>query len=198
MSDSLIVPMQRPISHIGAKLRTGHSMRRLHWHLVRSPRSSHGKRLNPTSTYRHSRCSTRVYVIWPCVQRSGTNCMTPSCHKYSLRGRVGVRSMFPADLVERIESRGIVIADWKDLHDKLKARHDKLAADLANGVELCNQLIEERDTLRVELANLRATAWEGFDEDSRSIHRSLMWHCRHGEPSPGVAAVLRTKQPKSS
>lgn len=64
----------------------------------------------------------------------------------------------PPELVAQIEARGIVIADWKDLYDKLKEQFDKLVEDRDKIASLCKTLIQERDELKQKLEAILPTA----------------------------------------
>jgi hypothetical protein len=76
----------------------------------------------------------------------------------------------PPELAREVESQGVLIADWKDLYDKLKAQFDEYVATsekrLATKNEQIAELTQERDTLSKRAAELEPRAWEGFDEDS--------------------------------
>ena len=76
----------------------------------------------------------------------------------------------PAELVEQFEARGMVIADWKDMSDKLKAQSDVYKAAtktlFAAKDKKIAELTQERDTLRVKTTELESLTWEGFDPDS--------------------------------
>jgi hypothetical protein len=53
----------------------------------------------------------------------------------------------PPELVKEVEARGVVIADWKDLYDKLKEQFDKLLEDRDKIASICKTLIQEREKL---------------------------------------------------
>lgn len=72
----------------------------------------------------------------------------------------------PPELLELVEKRGIVVADWKDAYDKLKEQFDPLLVDRDKIADICKRLIQERDELRKQVVELDSTAWEGFDPDS--------------------------------
>lgn len=78
------------------------------------------------------------------------------------------------DLVKAVEARGIVVADWKDIHDQLRLQFDKLLEDRDKIAEVCRELIEERNALRARVAQLEqeAAAWQ-FDESSENYPSEL-------------------------
>lgn len=72
----------------------------------------------------------------------------------------------PTELMEQVEKRGIVVADWKDNYDKVKEERDMLLADRDKIAGIAKRLIQERDELKDKVAELDSLAWEGFDPDS--------------------------------
>lgn len=71
----------------------------------------------------------------------------------------------PEELIRMVESRGVVVGDWKDNYDKLKAQFDTLRADRDKITEVCKRLITERDVLKERVATLEASPWKGFDPE---------------------------------
>lgn len=71
----------------------------------------------------------------------------------------------PQELLEQVEKRGVVVADWKDAYDKLKEQYDLLLVDRDKIVSICQRLIQERDEFKSKVEALDAIAWEGFDPD---------------------------------
>jgi hypothetical protein len=71
----------------------------------------------------------------------------------------------PPELLEQVEKRGIVVADWKDAYDKLKEQFDILLLDRDKIGDICKRLIQERDELKKQVVELDSLAWEGFDPD---------------------------------
>ena len=72
----------------------------------------------------------------------------------------------PDELTRMVESRGVVVGDWKDNYDQLKAQFDVLLADREKVAEIAQRLIAERDEYKVRVAALEAVSWNGFDPDS--------------------------------
>ena len=64
----------------------------------------------------------------------------------------------PGELIEQVEKHGIVIADWKDLYDKLKEQFDKVVGDRDKIASICKIVIEERDELKHTLEATQSTA----------------------------------------
>lgn len=58
------------------------------------------------------------------------------------------------ELVEHVEARGVVIGDWKDLHDKLRKQFDVIVEDRDKLADACRSLIPERDQLKARIAAL--------------------------------------------
>lgn len=83
----------------------------------------------------------------------------------------------PAELVAQIEARGTVIADWKDMFDKLKTQSDGYIAAAQTRFAAKDgtiaELTQERDTLRVKATELESLIWEGFDPDSDTYPTEL-------------------------
>ncbi len=73
----------------------------------------------------------------------------------------------PAELVTAVEARGIVVADWKDLYDKLDAKYAEVYADREKLIALCREQVAERDGLIKRVADLQneVEGWQ-FDESS--------------------------------
>jgi hypothetical protein len=99
----------------------------------------------------------------------------------------------PQALVEQVEKRGIVVADWKTIHDKLKAEYETLLADRDKIVGICQRLIQERDELKGAVAELQLLAWEGFDPDSENYPPELdiamqAWRAVTNSPTPDLTA----------
>lgn len=72
----------------------------------------------------------------------------------------------PEELIRLVESRGVMVGDWKDNYDKLKAQFDTLNADRDKIIEICNRLIAEREALQERVAALEASPWKGFEPES--------------------------------
>lgn len=72
----------------------------------------------------------------------------------------------PEELIRLVESRGVMVGDWKDNYDKLKAQFDTLRADRDKITEVCKRLIAERDALQERVATLEASPWKGFEPES--------------------------------
>jgi hypothetical protein len=64
----------------------------------------------------------------------------------------------PGELIEQVEKRGNVIADWKDLYDKLKEQVDKLVEERDKIASICKTVIQERDELNQKLEATLPTA----------------------------------------
>ncbi len=64
----------------------------------------------------------------------------------------------PGELIEQVEKHGIVIADWKDLYDKLKEQFDKVVGDRDKIASICKTVIEARDELKQKLEATQSTA----------------------------------------
>lgn len=79
----------------------------------------------------------------------------------------------PAELIEQVEKRGVVIADWKDNFEKLKEQFDILLSDRDKLGDICKRLIQERDELKGKIVELDDLAWEGFDPDSDTYPSEL-------------------------
>lgn len=79
----------------------------------------------------------------------------------------------PEELIRMVESRGVVIGDWKDNYDKLKVQFDVLLADRDKIGEICKRLIAERDTYKAQVAALEASPWKGFDPESPTYSTEL-------------------------
>lgn len=88
----------------------------------------------------------------------------------------------PSELLEAVEKRGITVADWKDMYDKLKVQYDEMIGkanqEIDKGNDAVVRLHEERELLKSENAQLQAQlvevhakAWEGFDPDSETSPR---------------------------
>jgi hypothetical protein len=63
-------------------------------------------------------------------------CLPSQFLAWARRNRIDV----PRELIQKIEAQGIVIADWKDLYDKLKERNESLEKAYASKVEEVEQL----------------------------------------------------------
>lgn len=99
----------------------------------------------------------------------------------------------PQELLEQVEKRGIVVADWKDRYDKLKEQFDLLLADREKIVEICQRLIRERDELTGKAAELESLAWEGFDPESDTYPPELdiamqVWRAVTNHPDSSMTA----------
>lgn len=79
----------------------------------------------------------------------------------------------PEELLRLVEGRGIVIADWKDLHDQLQAKYDKHAADGKRVIEMAKQLIEQQTVLRERIDELETRVWNGVDTSGESYSQEL-------------------------
>ena len=79
----------------------------------------------------------------------------------------------PPDLIRQVETRGIVIADWKTVHDNLKKQFDVLLADRDRIAEICKRLIQDRDEWKSKAINFESLTWEGFDDESETYPREL-------------------------
>ena len=89
---------------------------------------------------------------------------------WAQRNEIGV----PDELVKAVEARGVVIADWKDLHDNLKEQFDALVEDRAKVWATFQKLAEQRDALKLRVDELeeQAAAWQ-FDESAENYPREL-------------------------
>lgn len=99
----------------------------------------------------------------------------------------------PQELLEQVEKRGIVVADWKDNYDKLKEQFDLLLADRDKVVDICQRLIQERDGLKNQVVELDSLAWEGFDPDSDTYPPELdmamqAWRAVTNSPDAALTA----------
>jgi len=74
----------------------------------------------------------------------------------------------PEVLVAEVEARGLVVGDWKDIHDKLKQSFDELLIDRNKIADICQLLIDERTALRERIATLESDAdsWQFDEEDT--------------------------------
>jgi hypothetical protein len=84
----------------------------------------------------------------------------------------------PSELVEQVEARGVVIADWKDMFDKLKAEYDKYVAAAeklfaANGGKIA-ELTQERDTLKQKLEAIQSTERKLGDAPLHGLERDSL------------------------
>lgn len=98
----------------------------------------------------------------------------------------------PKELLEQVEKRGVVVADWKDLYDKVKEERDMLLTDRDKLAEGCKRLIRERDDLKDKVAELEANAWE-FDPDKDVYPPELdvamqAWRAVTNQPNPNMTA----------
>jgi hypothetical protein len=76
----------------------------------------------------------------------------------------------PTQLIEQVEARGIVIADWKDMYDKLKEQYDavyeinqKLAVNINQATEIaerCAKVENERDSLQQKLDKIKEPGYK--------------------------------------
>lgn len=99
----------------------------------------------------------------------------------------------PKELLEQIEKRGVVVADWKDNYDKLKEQFDLLLVDRDKLADICKRLIQERDGLKGKVAELESLAWEGFDPESNVYPEELdiamqAWRAVTTRPDPKMTA----------
>lgn len=99
----------------------------------------------------------------------------------------------PNELLEQVEKRGVVVADWKDNFEKLKEQFDVLLADRANIAGICQRLIQERDELKGKVEELDSLAWEGFDPDSGTYPSELdiamqAWRAVTNRPTADLTA----------
>ena len=80
----------------------------------------------------------------------------------------------PEALIGEVEARGIVVADWKDLHDTVKKNFDVIVSDRDKIADICQRLIGERDSLKERVATLEeeAASWQ-FDEGDASYPEEL-------------------------
>ena len=72
----------------------------------------------------------------------------------------------PEELIRMVESRGVVVGDWKSCYDNLKAQFDVLLVDRDKLADICKRLIAEWDTYKERVAALEAVSWKGFDPES--------------------------------
>jgi len=82
--------------------------------------------------------------------------------------RIGI--VVPDELVTAVEARGIIIGDWQDNYEKLKAQFDTLLADRDKIAVICQRLIEERDALKQRVAELEAKKPPGKREESTLLN----------------------------
>jgi hypothetical protein len=99
----------------------------------------------------------------------------------------------PQELLDQIEKRGIVVADWKDSYDKLKDQFDTLMAGNEKILETCKGLIQERNELNKRVAELDSQAWEGFDPGSATYPTELdiamqAWRAVTNRPNADLTA----------
>jgi len=98
----------------------------------------------------------------------------------------------PPELVREVESQGVLIADWKDLYDKLKMQFDECVA-------ASEKLTEEAKELRGRIAELEQSAWEGFDPDSETYPPELdialqTWRAVTNQRDPSKAAKEQIRE----
>jgi DNA-binding transcriptional MerR regulator len=72
----------------------------------------------------------------------------------------------PAELVRQVEARGTVVADWKDLYEKLKAQCDK---ERAVKDERITALVKERENLRHRIEELESLDANGRLRESERV-----------------------------
>lgn len=86
--------------------------------------------------------------------------------------RTGVE--IPEALIGEVETRGVVVADWKDNYDSLMTTFDGLVVENNKMVEINRQLISEHRTLAERAAKLEheAASWQ-FDEADPSYPEEL-------------------------
>lgn len=80
----------------------------------------------------------------------------------------------PEALVNAVEARGIVVADWKDIYDKLKLQFNAIVED-RDKISAENQsLNEERVVLKTQVAQLeeKISGWQ-FDEKASNYPAEL-------------------------
>jgi len=98
---------------------------------------------------------------------------------WAQRNEIGV----PDELVKAVEARGVVIADWKDLHDSLKEQFDALVEDRAKVGPLSKSW--PNSAMRSSCA---LTSWKNrpphgnLTNRPKIIRESWMSPCRHGGP----------------
>lgn len=97
------------------------------------------------------------------------------------------------ELLEEVEKRGIVVADWKDAYDKLKEQFDVILADRDKLADISKRLIKERDGLKDRVAELESLTWEGFDPDGDTYPLELdiamqAWRAVTNRPAPNMTA----------
>lgn len=85
--------------------------------------------------------------------------------------RTGIE--IPAELLQAVESLGVVIADWKELFDKAKASRDALAEECEQLAAANSTLVDRCTAAEAALAQLRASAWEGFDASAENYPYEL-------------------------
>lgn len=72
-----------------------------------------------------------------------------------------------SELVEAIEARGVLIADWKNLYDDLKIAFEKLSAVQKTTVEQRNTLLAENQKLRQEVTAAANSEKKSLPESER-------------------------------
>lgn len=97
------------------------------------------------------------------------------------------------ELLEEIEKRGIVVADWKDAYDKQKEQFDVILADRDKIARGCEFFIQERDKYKSKVEELESLAWEGFDPDGDTYPLELdiamqAWRAVTNRPDPNMTA----------
>jgi len=105
----------------------------------------------------------------------------------------------PKELIEQVEKRGVVVADWKDAYDKLKEQFDVILADRDKIADISRRLIKERDGLKDKVAELDSLAWEGFDPESDTYPPELdiamlAWRAVTNRPEPNMTAKERIEK----
>jgi hypothetical protein len=88
---------------------------------------------------------------------------------WARRNAIGV----PEELIRMVQSRGVVVGDWKDSYDELKAQFDVLLVDRDRLTDICRRLIAERDTFKERVAALEAVPWKEFDTESAAYPPEL-------------------------
>jgi hypothetical protein len=88
---------------------------------------------------------------------------------WSRRNEIAV----PEELIRLVESRGVVVGDWKTKYDELKGQFDMLLADRDKIAEGWKRLIAERDELRDQVAALKNSTWNGFQSKSPTYPSEL-------------------------
>lgn len=99
----------------------------------------------------------------------------------------------PQELLEQIEKRGIVVADWKDAYDKLKEQFDVILTDRDKLARGCEFFIQERDKYKSKAEELESLAWEGFDPESDTYPPELdiamqVWRAVTNHPDSSMTA----------